>query len=80
MWEVGQAIRRKGNECRHVFDFKLTPAEREQAMKADKMAFEQDDLCAQCGLEWMQHSGYLCPSGDSTFVLLFKGTGAHKIV
>lgn len=78
--EVKKKVRNGATPCFHIFAFKLTKSEREQAMKASKTSYEQDDLCAMCGLEWMQHHGYLCPSGDSTFVLLFGGTGAHKII
>ena len=57
--------------CTQKFHFKLSAAERSQALKADKMAYEQQDICAACGQYWMQHAGYLCPTGDSTFVKLF---------
>jgi hypothetical protein len=54
--------------CTRKFQFKLSLAERTQAMAASKASFEQKQLCAVCNCEWRQHWGYLCPSGDSLFV------------
>lgn len=57
--------------CKTEFKFKLSLEERTQAMIANPQDFEQEEICASCGMYWMQHHGYLCPSGDSTFTKLF---------
>ncbi len=61
---------KSGKICTVRFEFKLTEAEREQAEKADKGSFERWTMCGVCYYTWEQHSGFLCPSGDSTFVPL----------
>lgn len=56
--------------CTKKFTFKLSKHEREQAAIASKESYPQQTICAQpsCGCEWRAHLGYLCPSGDSTFI------------
>lgn len=54
--------------CRKQMKFKLTQSEREQAAKADPESFPSHITCGECGFAWMNHLGYLCPSGDSTFI------------
>lgn len=58
--------------CHNRFRFKLSRVEREQAARADKGSYPMHTICAQpdCAFEWCQHMGYLCPSGDSTFIPL----------
>jgi hypothetical protein len=56
--------------CMREFKFKLSRVEREQAAKADRETYKPHTICADCDYEWQQHMGYLCPSGDSTFVPL----------
>lgn len=58
--------------CLNQFRFKLPRVEREQAARADKDSYPPHTICAveDCGFEWQQHMGYLCPSGDSTFLPL----------
>lgn len=60
--------------CTNQFKFHLPRVEREQAARADKDSFPPHTVCAvpDCGFEWQQHMGYLCPSGDSTFVPLIE--------
>jgi hypothetical protein len=67
--------------CHHRFNFQLSEREREIAScvgmgrdKAIALMSEYDrwDKCAVCFEEWQSHLGYLCPSGDSTFVKLVK--------
>lgn len=75
LWLANQDIQNHKSTPRKIctlkFEFKLSRAEREQAVKADKNAYPQHQECAKCYCEWMAHIGYLCPSGDSTFVPLF---------
>lgn len=59
-----------GFVCTRKFEFKLSQREREQAMRADKGTFPQRTICAECNCEWVMHTGYLCPTGDSTFLPL----------
>jgi hypothetical protein len=56
--------------CTVGFQFKLPQREREQAATADKNSFAPKTVCAVCTCHWEAHQGYLCPTGDSTFVLL----------
>jgi hypothetical protein len=58
--------------CKQEFKFNLSPQEREQATKACRDAYPQGfiSMCANCGSYWEQHHGFLCPTGDSIFVLL----------
>jgi hypothetical protein len=63
-WKVNHKI------CTLKFEFKLSLREREQAEIADKGSWPQTQLCAECDCEWRAHHGYLCPTGDSTFVPL----------
>jgi hypothetical protein len=56
--------------CTLKFEFKLSQREREQAEKADKGSWQPHVICVNCDCEWMAHSGYLCPTGDSTFLPL----------
>lgn len=58
--------------CNMRFQFKLTWAERHYAMKGDKNSFPMHTVCAECAFEWCQHKGFLCPSGDSTFLPLLE--------
>jgi hypothetical protein len=59
-----------GGVCTVGFQFKLSQREREQAASADKGSWPPRQVCAACFCEWQQHEGYLCPTGDSTFVPL----------
>ena len=68
-------MRRKGRStrvpppiCTLKFEFKLSRHEREQAALADKGSYEPMTVCAACDCEWRSHQGYLCPTGDSTFI------------
>lgn len=54
--------------CTRRFPFKLSLAERIQAMAGDKSSYEQERICAICNCHWKQHWGFLCVTGDSTFV------------
>lgn len=56
--------------CTLGFQFKLSLREREQAAKADKGSYPQGTICIECMCEWRAHEGYLCPTGDSTFLPL----------
>lgn len=56
--------------CLLKFEFKLSQREREQAEKADHGSWPQNQVCAECECDWRAHSGYLCPTGDTTFVPL----------
>jgi hypothetical protein len=58
--------------CTMGFGFKLSLREREQASRASKDAYPMHTVCIECGMEWCQHTGYLCPSGDSTFIPLLE--------
>jgi hypothetical protein len=61
--------------CIRLMNFKLSQAEREQAANADRESWPPTSLCANCFYSWEQHMGYLCPTGDSTFIL-FLDAGA----
>lgn len=54
--------------CTLKFQFKLSQREREQAEVADKASWPPKTVCAECDCLWEAHKGYLCPTGDSTFV------------
>jgi hypothetical protein len=54
--------------CTKRFTFQLSQREREQAIKADKESYPQWTVCVMCGAWWCQHKGYLCVTGDSTFL------------
>lgn len=54
--------------CTLKFEFKLSKREREQAVLADKGSYPPMTVCAECWCDWRAHEGYLCPTGDSTFV------------
>ena len=73
LW-IAQEARRNARIEPHIctlkFEFKLSKREREQAERADKGSYPQNTTCAECYCAWRAHSGYLCPSGDSTFVPL----------
>jgi len=56
--------------CTLKFEFKLSQREREQAVLADKGSYPPKTVCAECDTTWEAHMGYLCPTGDSTFVPL----------
>lgn len=58
--------------CHVKFNFKLSESEREQAAAANKESFDRHIKCAVCLGEWQEHMGYLCPSGDSTFMPLLE--------
>jgi hypothetical protein len=69
-----QALRGNVVKIQHVctlqFAFKLSQREREQAALADKGSYPPRTICAECDCYWEAHKGYLCPTGDSTFVPL----------
>lgn len=67
---VGMGGPPHGGTCTRRFTFMLNQAEREQAQKAPKDSFEPWIMCAVCYYNWQQHEGFLCPSGDSTFIPL----------
>lgn len=72
--KAGAIVHRKyAGICTERFTFHLSEQERTQAKMASPDAYKQDDICSNCGQYWVMHEGYLCPSGDSTFILLFKG-------
>lgn len=54
--------------CTLKFEFKLSTREMEQARIADKGSYPPRTVCAECYCTWESHEGYLCPTGDSTFV------------
>jgi hypothetical protein len=56
--------------CTLKFEFKLSQREREQAALADKESYPPKTVCVECDCAWEAHQGYLCPTGDSTFVPL----------
>lgn len=56
--------------CTRKQNFKLSQYERDQAMAASKESYPQHIVCAICFFEWMNHAGYLCPTGDDTFLPL----------
>jgi hypothetical protein len=58
--------------CTAGFKFKLSQREREQAAVADKNSYPAKTVCAECDCTWESHMGYLCPTGDSTFVPLLE--------
>ena len=58
------------NVCTRPQLFKLSQREREQAARAAKDSYPPHTVCVMCGYEWLQHMGYLCPSGDDTFLPL----------
>lgn len=55
--------------CVQRMNFKLSQHEREQAAKADRESYPAEATCANCFYNWAQHTGYLCPTGDSTFII-----------
>lgn len=67
--------------CHVRFNFRLSEREREQATVGCN-TFEgrvrymdmhpRHAKCAVCFCDWQEHMGYLCPSGDSVFVLLLE--------
>lgn len=59
-----------GNVCTERMTFKLSQTEREQAARASKETYPPRTICAVCECEWTQHMGFLCPSGDDTFLPL----------
>ena len=58
--------------CTLKFEFKLSQREREQAMAASKDAHPARTICAECNCAWEAHAGWLCPTGDSTFMPLVE--------
>ena len=60
--------RRPHDVCTVKFAFRLSKHEREQATKAAKSTYPQRTICLICNCEWRAHTGFLCPTGDSTFV------------
>lgn len=72
---VCQLLVREGIQkqvCTKQQSFKLSASEREQAMRAPKDSYPEKIVCASCYYTWQQHHGYLCPSGDDTFVPLLE--------
>jgi len=61
-----------GKVCTMKFKFKLSQSEVEQAKKADKESFPPRTICAICNFTWQQHMGFLCPTGDDTFLPLLE--------
>ena len=66
--------------CTRKFEFHIQGREREQAMLADKGSYEPHTVCILCACEWMQHLGYLCPTGDSLFVPLLETDPGRGVV
>jgi hypothetical protein len=56
--------------CTVPMTFKLSEREREQASKADRSSYPPHIVCAVCNYTWESHLGYLCPTGDDTFIPL----------
>lgn len=56
--------------CTQQMKFQLSAEEREQAAKADRGSFPPHVVCAMCLHTWEGHMGFLCPTGDSTFVVM----------
>jgi hypothetical protein len=88
-WETGEAVKRlamgldammPNRICTRKFHFKIRGREREQAMKADKMAWRPHDVCVMCGCDWQQHMGWLCPTGDTLFVKLIETDPGKGVV
>jgi hypothetical protein len=71
LWMAAEAAK-SGHEsnkvCTLKFEFRLSKREREQAVLADKESYPPMTICAECWCDWRAHEGYLCPTGDSTFV------------
>jgi len=59
--------------CHRRFKSPLSDQEREQAIKMDRTLYDPRQRCAVCGMEWMSHTGYLCPSGETTWIALAEG-------
>lgn len=68
----------KKEVCTQQMNFKLSQHEREQAMDADKASYPPRIICAQCFYSWEQHVGYLCPSGDDTFLPLLTAGDDYR--
>lgn len=64
--------------CTQQMNFKLSEHERAQASIADKASYPPRTICAECFYEWEEHMGYLCPSGDSTFIPLLNAGQDYK--
>jgi hypothetical protein len=88
-WEMQEAFKRLANGddakmpqriCTRRFTFRIQGKEREQAMMADKNSWAAHDVCIECGCEWMQHFGWLCPTGDTLFVKLIDTDPGKDIV
>jgi len=56
-----------GRVCRQIYVSIFSQDELEQLTHVPKDSFGQWALCAVCECYWMEHSGALCPSGNSTF-------------
>jgi len=58
-----------GNDriCRRIYVSIFGQDEIEKLTRVPRDAFDQWALCAACESYWMEHTGALCPSGNSTF-------------
>ena len=56
--------------CRKQMNFKLSQDERDQAAKAPRDSFPPHIVCGSCFFTFEQHRGFLCPTGDDTFIPL----------
>jgi hypothetical protein len=61
---VGMAA---GPLCRRVYVSIFSQGELEQLTHVARDSFDQWAVCAVCACYWMEHTGALCPSGNSTF-------------
>ena len=43
----------------------MTPQEKQKAMQVSPKEYPEHLPCMNCGREWMQHKGTLCPHPDS---------------
>jgi ribosomal protein L32 len=58
-----------GSMCGEYFPSLLSQREIDQAIAADKDSYPPMSPCAVCGEIWMAHQGYLCPNGQTVFVI-----------
>ncbi len=56
-----------GRLCRRVYVPLYSQDEIEKLTRVPRDSFGQWDVCAVCEAYWMEHTGALCPSGNSTF-------------
>lgn len=55
--------------CMEYFPSPLSQSEIDQARAASKDSYPPMTVCASCREIWMAHTGYLCPNGQTLFIV-----------